>query len=142
MNPQPLDNRVLIKPDPLDKQSAGGIYIPDTATQYDKKRSGIVIAHGKGHIAEQTGELIPITVWEGCRVSFPVGAGGEPLIGKEIGFDNEDEYLLMRESDIDFIMYEKKNVLDMEYVEDFNNGYTAVKTDRMEGLINPSFHKM
>lgn len=101
MKPQPLDNRVLIKPDPLDKQSAGGIYIPDTANQYDKKRTGTVIAHGKGHVAEQTGELIPITVWEGCRVSFPVGIG-QPQPGIEIGLDDE-EYLLLRETDIDFI---------------------------------------
>lgn len=102
MKPQPLDNRVLIKPDPLDKQSAGGIFIPDNANQYDKKRSGIVIAHGKGHVAEQTGEFTPITVWEGCRVVFPNGVG-QPIPGLEIGLD-EQEYLLMRESDIDFIM--------------------------------------
>lgn len=102
MKPLPLDNRVLIKPDPLEDK-IGSIFIPDSVKgQHDPKKKGVVIAAGIGHYAEQTGEFTPITVKEGDRVVFSAYLG-EEIKGMDIGLGDET-YLLLREWDIDFIM--------------------------------------
>lgn len=86
-----FDDRVLVKPNAAEEKTAGGIIIPDTAKE--KPQKGTVIAVGKGKYAEQTGNLIPLSVKEGDTVMY--GKYG----GTEINLDGED-YLIMRASDI------------------------------------------
>lgn len=44
MNITPLGDRVLVKQEEADQQTAGGIYIPDTAQE--KTQNGVVLAVG------------------------------------------------------------------------------------------------
>lgn len=102
MKPETSDDKVLIKPIESDKITKGGIYIPDSAREFERKKTGIVICHGKGYVDQQTGELFPITVWEGCKVSFPAHLG-EEFQGRDIGVE-DGIYLLINERDIDVII--------------------------------------
>lgn len=102
--PTLYDDRVLIKPIEADKITKGGIYIPDSATEFERKKTGIVICHGKGYVDQQTGELFPISVWEDCKVSFPAHLG-EEFQGRDIGLEG-GIYLLINERDIDVILEE------------------------------------
>ena len=90
MNIRPLHDRVVIKRMEEERTSAGGIVIPDTATE--KPIRGEVIAAGKGKINE-SGEVRPLDVKVGDKVLFGKYAG------TEIKVDGED-LLVMREDDI------------------------------------------
>jgi chaperonin GroES len=90
MNIRPLHDRVVIRRLEEERTSAGGIVIPDTATE--KPIQGEVIAAGKGKILEN-GESRPLDVKVGDRVLFGKYSGTEvKLDGKE--------FLVMREDDI------------------------------------------
>ncbi len=97
MKVRPLADRVLIKPLEGEEKTAGGIILPDTAKE--KPMRGEVIAVGNGRIDDA-----------GKRVPMDVKAKDIVLYGKysgtEIKIDNE-EYLIMRESDI-LAIVEKK----------------------------------
>ena len=90
MNIRPLHDRVVIKRMEEERTSAGGIVIPDTATE--KPIRGEVIAAGKGKINE-SGEVRPLDVKVGDKVLFG------KYSGTEIKVDGED-LLVMREDDI------------------------------------------
>lgn len=81
----PLHDRVIVKADPAEKVSAGGIIIPDSATE--KPQRGKVIAVGTGKKDE------PMTVVVGDNVLYGKYAGTELKL-------EGIEYLIMRESDI------------------------------------------
>ena len=57
MNLQPLDDRIVVKPNEAEETTASGLVIPDTAKE--KPQQGEVLAVGPGRRSEQTGELIP-----------------------------------------------------------------------------------
>lgn len=98
----PTDNRILVLPDPLEEK-IGSIIIPDSVKgNHDPKRKGTVIAHGEGHVAEQTGEFTAITVKVGDKVIFGAYAG-QSFTGADLDLP-EEIYTLLREWDIDFIM--------------------------------------
>lgn len=86
----PLGDKVVLKRQEAESKTAGGIVLPDSAK--DKPQKGEVIAIGDGHV-RRDGVRIPLTVKEGDRVIFSSYAGDEIKIG-------EEEYLLLRESDI------------------------------------------
>lgn len=86
----PLGDKVVLKRQEAESKTAGGIVLPDSAQ--DKPQKGEVIAVGDGHV-RRDGARVPLTVKEGDRVIFSSYAGDEIKIG-------EDEYLLLRESDI------------------------------------------
>lgn len=86
----PLGDKVVLKRQSASETTAGGIVLPDTAQ--DKPQKGEVVAVGDGHVRND-GTRVPLTVKEGDRVIFSSYAGDEIKIGDE-------EYLLMRESDI------------------------------------------
>jgi len=90
MNIRPLHDRVVIRRMEEERTSAGGIMIPDSATE--KPIQGEVIAVGKGKILD-TGEIRPLDVKEGDRVLFG------KYSGTEVKIENED-FLVMREEDI------------------------------------------
>ncbi len=90
MNIRPLQDRVIIKRMEEETTSAGGILIPDSATE--KPIRGEVISVGPGKVLE-SGEKKPLDVKAGDTVLFGKYSGTEVKLGDE-------ELLVMREEDI------------------------------------------
>ncbi len=90
MNIRPLHDRVVVRRQEEERKTAGGIVIPDTATE--KPIQGEVMAVGKGKILE-SGEVRPMDVKVGDKVLFG------KYSGTEVKLDGED-FLVMREEDI------------------------------------------
>ena len=86
----PLGDKVVLRRQTAEETTAGGLVLPDSAQE--KPQRGEVIAVGDGHTRDD-GQKVALTVKEGDRVIFSSYAGDEIAIGDE-------EYLLMRESDI------------------------------------------
>jgi len=86
----PLQDRVLVRRLEEEKETKGGIIIPDTAKE--KPIEGKVVAVGKGRVKED-GTVIPLEVKAGDKVLFNKYAGTEIQIEGE-------EHLMMREDDI------------------------------------------
>ena len=90
MNIRPLHDRVVVKRMEEERTSAGGIVIPDSATE--KPVRGEVLSVSKGKIAEN-GDIRPLDLKVGDQVLFG------KYSGTEIKIDGE-EVLVMREDDI------------------------------------------
>ena len=90
MNIRPLHDRVVVRRMEEERTSAGGIVIPDSATE--KPIQGEIIAVGNGKILDN-GEVRALDVKVGDRVLFG------KYSGTEVKLDGED-YLVMREEDI------------------------------------------
>ena len=90
MNLQPLDDRIVVRPNDAEATTASGLVIPDTAKE--KPQRGEVVAVGEGKTAD-SGSLIKPQVAVGDQVLYGKYAG------TEITVDGED-LLIMRESDI------------------------------------------
>ena len=87
---KPLHDRVLVERLEEERTSAGGIVIPDSATE--KPSQGRVLATGTGKMLDN-GQTQAITVTTGQRVLFGKYSGTEvKLHGKD--------YIVMREDDI------------------------------------------
>src|SRR5438477_10819091 len=68
MNLQPLEDRIVVRPNESEEKTASGLVIPDTAKE--KPQQGEVLAAGPGRRAEQTGEIIPLDVKVGDTVVY------------------------------------------------------------------------
>ena len=90
MNIRPLQDRVIIKRMEEETTSAGGILIPDSATE--KPIRGEVTAVGPGKVLDN-GEKRPLDVKVGDTVLFGKYSGTEVKL-------DDDELLVMREEDI------------------------------------------
>ena len=90
MKLRPLHDRIIVKRVEEEKKSAGGIVIPDTATE--KPSMGEVIAVGPGK-TDDNGKLVAIGVKAGDKILFG------KYSGQEFKMDGAD-YLHMREDDI------------------------------------------
>ena len=91
MNIQPLHDRVVIKRMEEEKLSAGGIVIPDSATE--KPVKGEVIAVGAGKLLDNGSVRAP-SVKVGDKVLFGKYAGTEIKIdGNDILVVKEDDIL-------------------------------------------------
>jgi chaperonin GroES len=90
MNIRPLHDRVVIKREPEERKSAGGIVIPDTASE--KPTFGKVIAVGRGKVLN-SGQIRALDVNVGDRVLFG------KYSGNEVKVDNQD-VIVMREDDV------------------------------------------
>ncbi len=90
MNIRPLHDRVIVRRMEEERTSAGGIVIPDSATE--KPAQGEVVAVGKGKILEN-GDVRPLDVKVGDKVLFSKYGGSEVKVDGE-------ELLVMREDDI------------------------------------------
>jgi chaperonin GroES len=90
MKLRPLHDRVIVKRMEEERMSAGGIVIPDSATE--KPSRGEVIAAGNGKILED-GKVRSLDVKVGDKVLFG------KYSGTEVKMDGTD-YLVMREEDI------------------------------------------
>ena len=86
----PLGERVVVKPRDQEEQTTGGIYLPDTAKE--KPQEGDIVAVGKVRVADN-GSLVAMELSVGDKVIYSKFAGTEYK-------DGDDEYLIMRESDI------------------------------------------
>ena len=92
---RPLHDRVIVKRLEEERVSAGGIVIPDSATE--KPTRGKVIAAGNGRIQED-GKVRPMSVKEGETVLFGKYAGQEIKIdGEELVFLKEDDIVAVIE---------------------------------------------
>ncbi len=90
MKIRPLHDRVIVRRMEEERTSAGGIVIPDTATE--KPVRGEVLAVGNGKILD-SGEVRGLDVKAGDKVLFG------KYSGTEVKVDGE-ELLVMREDDI------------------------------------------
>ena len=90
MKIRPLHDRVIVKRVEEERTSAGGIVIPDTATE--KPIRGEVIAVGPGKRDDNGKQRAP-DVKKGDIILFGKYSGTEVKI-------DGDEYLVMREDDI------------------------------------------
>jgi chaperonin GroES len=91
MNVKPLADRVVIKPLDTEKEvMKGGIIIPDTAKE--KPQEGQIVEVGGGRRTDK-GDVVSMEVKKGDKVLYGKYSGTEVTI-------NDNEYLIMRESDI------------------------------------------
>ena len=85
MTVRPLSDRVLVKPNPAEEKTAGGLFIPDTAKE--KPLMGKVIAAGPGT----------------AEIAMEVKVGDTVMYGKyagtELNYEGES-YLVMKQADI------------------------------------------
>jgi chaperonin GroES len=81
MNLQPLEDRIVVRPNESEEKTASGLVIPDTAKE--KPQQGEVLAAGPGRRAEQTGEIIPLDVKVGDTVVYSKYGGTEITIAGE-----------------------------------------------------------
>ena len=90
MNIRPLHDRIVVRRLDEERTSAGGIVIPDSATE--KPMTGEVLAVGAGK-RQDNGELLTPDVSVGDKVMFGKYSGTEVKVEGE-------EVLVMREDDI------------------------------------------
>jgi chaperonin GroES len=81
MNLQPLDDRIVVRPNESEETTASGLVIPDTAKE--KPQQGEVLAVGPGRRSDTTGDLIPMDVGVGDVVVYSKYGGTEITIEGE-----------------------------------------------------------
>ena len=86
MNLQPLEDRIVVKPNDAEETTASGLVIPDTAKE--KPQQGEVLAVGPGRRSDQTGDIIPVDVAVGDTVVY------SKYGGTEITTEGEDVLIL------------------------------------------------
>ena len=77
MKLQPLEDRIVVKPQDAEATTASGLVIPDTAKE--KPQQGSVLAVGGGRRSD-SGDLIPMDVSEGDTVVYSKYGGTEITI--------------------------------------------------------------
>ncbi len=87
---KPLGDRVVVKAEPEEEKTRGGIVLPDTAKE--KPQTGTVIAVGTGRVLDN-GQKVPLEVKVGDRIIY------SKYGGTEVKVDNE-EYIILSERDI------------------------------------------
>ncbi len=92
MNIRPLHDRVVIRRMEEERKSAGGIVLPDSATE--KPIQGEVLAVGPGKILDN-GEVRHLQVKVGDKVLFGKYSGTEVKLSL-----GDKEVLIMREDDL------------------------------------------
>jgi len=90
MNIRPLHDRIIVKRMEEERMSAGGIVIPDSATE--KPVKGEVIAVGNGKTLDN-GEVRALDVKAGDQILFGKYSGTEVKV-------DGDELLVMKEDDV------------------------------------------
>jgi chaperonin GroES len=90
MNIRPLHDRIIVKRTEEERMSAGGIVIPDSATEKPSKGEVVAVGNGK-HL--ETGEIRILDVKKGDQILFG------KYSGTEVKVDGED-LLVMKEDDV------------------------------------------
>jgi len=97
MNLKPLDDRIVVKPNEAETQTASGLVIPDTAKE--KPQQGVVLAVGPGKRAETSGEVIPVGIEVGQTVLYSKYGGTEVTAnGEDVLVLNARDVLAVVES--------------------------------------------
>jgi chaperonin GroES len=91
----PLADRVVVKQIKQEEVRPSGLVVPDTARE--KPQVGEVIAVGPGRL-DENGKRIPMDLKVGDKVIFAKYSGQE--VPKGLLSDEEEEYLILKESDI------------------------------------------
>ena len=86
----PLEDKIIVKQDEAQTQTASGLYIPDNAKE--KPQQGEVLAVGPGR-RDDKGERIPMDVKVGDKVLY------SKYGGTEVHYEGED-YLIVGARDI------------------------------------------
>ena len=84
MKINPLDDRVVVRPNEAEETTAGGIVLPDAAKE--KQQRGTVIAVGPGRMLD-SGERSPVSVKVGDQVKFAC-VDGPDFDGHQVDFDD------------------------------------------------------
>lgn len=87
---QPLQDRVIVKPNEAEETTKSGLFIPDTVKE--KPIEGKIVAVGEGKVTDD-GKVVKLSVKVGDTVLYGKYSGTEVKI-------EGDDYLIMRESDI------------------------------------------
>ncbi len=91
MSIRPLHDRIVVKRLEEERTSAGGIVLPDSATE--KPSQGEVLAVGNGKILDN-GDVRPLDVKVGDTVLFGKYAGNEVKVdGEEVSIMREDDIM-------------------------------------------------
>jgi chaperonin GroES len=85
----PLEDRVVVKPDEEEETTVSGIVIPDTAKE--KPQQGQVVAAGPGRFED--GKRVPMDVKVGDKILYSKYGGTEVKVEGE-------EYLVLSSRDI------------------------------------------
>jgi chaperonin GroES len=97
MNLKPLDDRIVVKPNEAETQTASGLVIPDTAKE--KPQQGSVLAVGPGKRSDTSGELIPLDIKIGDTVLYSKYGGTEVTVdGDDLLVLNARDVLAIVES--------------------------------------------
>jgi chaperonin GroES len=86
MNLKPLDDRIVVRPNEAETQTASGLVIPDTAKE--KPQQGEVVAVGPGKRSDTSGDIIPVDISVGDTVLY------SKYGGTEVAVDGEDLLVL------------------------------------------------
>jgi chaperonin GroES len=78
MNLKPLEDRIVVKPNEAETQTASGLVIPDTAKE--KPQQGSVLAVGPGKRSDTSGELITLDIKVGDTVLYSKYGGTEVTV--------------------------------------------------------------
>jgi chaperonin GroES len=81
MNLKPLEDRIVVRPNEAETQTASGLVIPDTAKE--KPQQGEVLAVGPGKRSETSGELIAVDINAGDTVLYSKYGGTEVTVDGE-----------------------------------------------------------
>lgn len=109
MNLEVLGHRVLVKPDPLEKVSSGGIIVVNEASDNFKREEGAIV----------TGTVVSIgpTAWldPGLGGTPWVAIGDHVVYGKYAGKKvkdpvTEEEYQILNDEDIQIKIHNSKDV--------------------------------
>jgi chaperonin GroES len=91
---EPADTKVLIKPDPVEKKTAGGVILPDAAADKEKYASmrGVLVARGPNAFLE----------WGPSEADFTPGVRvvTAQYAGRRVKGDDGVEYIVMNDEDV------------------------------------------
>jgi chaperonin GroES len=97
MNLKPLDDRIVVRPNEAETQTASGLVIPDTAKE--KPQQGEVLAVGPGKRSETSGDIIPVDIKVGDTVLYSKYGGTEVAVnGEDLLVLNSRDVLAVVES--------------------------------------------
>ena len=91
MNIKPIHDRILIRPAKDEEKTAGGLFLPETASK-EKPTQGEVVAVGPGRL-DKSGKRIPLEVKAGDTVFYSKWSGTEIKV-------DDEKYLLVKEDDV------------------------------------------
>ncbi len=92
MKVKPLGDKILVKRLEAEKQTASGIFLPDSATE--KPQQAKVIEVGEGKINEKSGKRQPLQVKKNDTILLSKWGGTEVKLGdEELLIINEDDVL-------------------------------------------------